>query len=112
MQKKLCIAQLFSVSKKSVTFLRAEKRHIFCEAYALQKISLRSSKSLIAQAYLMAIIHFEAGLFSLRLGHGAALTCPRHVIHSRAAASLPLKLPRCAVIFPRQRRFFDSLVII
>ena len=26
---------------------------------------------------------------SLRLGHGAALTCPRHVIHSRAAASLP-----------------------
>ena len=26
---------------------------------------------------------------SLRLGHGAALTCPRHVIHYRAAASLP-----------------------
>ena len=26
---------------------------------------------------------------SLRLGHGAALTCPRHVIHARAAASLP-----------------------
>ena len=26
---------------------------------------------------------------SLRLGHGAALTCHRHVIHSRAAASLP-----------------------
>ena len=25
MQKKLCNAQLFSVSKKSVTFLRAEK---------------------------------------------------------------------------------------
>ena len=57
----------------------------------------------------MAIIQFEAGLFSLRLGHGAALTCPRHVIHSRAAASLPLKLPRCAVIFPQQHRFFDSL---
>ena len=33
----------------------------------------------------MAIIQFEEGLFSLRLGHGAALTCPRHVIHSRAA---------------------------
>ena len=26
---------------------------------------------------------------SLRIGHGAALTCPRHVIHYRAAASLP-----------------------
>ena len=34
-------------------------------------------------------IVFEAGLFSLRLGHGAALTCPRHVIHYGAAASLP-----------------------
>ena len=39
---------------------------------------------------------------SLRLGHGAALTCPRHVIHSRAAASLPSRgakaesLPRSA----------------
>ena len=30
---------------------------------------------------------------SLRLGHGAALTCHRHVIHYRAAAALPLKLP-------------------
>ena len=27
--------------------------------------------------------------FSLRLGHLAALTCHRHVIHSREAASLP-----------------------
>ena len=26
---------------------------------------------------------------SLRLGHGAALTCHRHVIHYRAAAALP-----------------------
>ena len=42
-------------------------------------------------------IKFEAGLFSLRLGHGAALTCHRNVIHSRAADSLPLKLPRCSV---------------
>ena len=43
-------------------------------------------------------IKFEAGLFSLRLGHGAALTCHRNVIHSRAADSLPLKLPRCTVV--------------
>ncbi len=57
----------------------------------------------------MAIIQLEAGLFSLRLGHGAALTCHWHVIHSRAAASLPLKLPRYAVVFVRQHRFFDSL---
>ena len=59
----------------------------------------------------MAIIQLEAGLFSLRLGHGAALTCHRHVIHSRAAASLSLKLPRCAVVFTQQHRFFDSLRI-
>ena len=31
----------------------------------------------------------DADSVSLRLGHGAALTCPRHVIHYRAAASLP-----------------------
>ena len=67
------------------------------------------SKKPMAQAFLMAIIQLEAGLFSLRLGHGAALTCHRHVIHSRAAASLPLKLPRCAVVFTQQHRFFDSL---
>ena len=30
-----------------------------------------------------------AASVSLRLGHGAALTCHRHVIHYRAAASLP-----------------------
>ena len=74
-----------SVSKKSMTFLHAEKRHIFCEAQASRKISLRSSKSLIAQAFLMAIIQFEEGL-------------------------APLKLPRCAVIFPQQHGFFDSLM--
>ena len=43
-------------------------------------------------------IKFEAGLFSLRLGHGAALTCHRHVIHYRSAALLPLALPRGSVI--------------
>ena len=31
----------------------------------------------------------QADSVSLRLGHGAALTCHRHVIHYRAAASLP-----------------------
>ena len=31
----------------------------------------------------------KAASVSLRLGHGAALTCHRHVIHYRAAASLP-----------------------
>ena len=36
--------------------------------------------------------------FSLRLGHGAALTRHRRVIHSRAAASLPLVLPRSSII--------------
>ncbi len=50
-------------------------------------------KALMYQAFLRRFIQFEAGLFSLRLGHGTALTCPRHVIHSRAAASLPSSSP-------------------
>ena len=44
----------------------------------------------------MAIIQFEAGSFSLRLGHGAALTCPRHVIHYRTYTSLPPHTPPAA----------------
>ena len=54
-------------------------------------------------------IKFEAGLFSLRLGHGTALTCHRHVIHYRAAAALPLKLPRCSLIRALLHMFFDRL---
>ena len=46
---------------------------------------------------------------SLRLGHGAALTCHRHVIHYRAAAALPLKLPRCSLIRALLHMFFDRL---
>ncbi len=44
----------------------------------------------------MAIIQFEAGPFSLRLGHGAALTCLRHVIHYRTYTSLPPHTPPAA----------------
>ena len=51
-----------SVSKKPMAFLHASKRHIFCENKFSRKISLRSSKSLMAQAFLMAIIQLEAGL--------------------------------------------------
>ena len=50
------------VKKVADFFDTLQKRHIFCEAQASQKISLRSSKSLIAQAFLMAIIQLEAGL--------------------------------------------------
>ncbi len=62
------------------------------------KMPLRP-KALTYQVFLRRFIQFEAGLFSLRLGHGTALTCPRHVIHSRAAASRPLKLPCCSVFY-------------
>ena len=96
------------IKKATGVFDTLHKRHIFCENKFSRKISLRSSKSPY-RTFLMAIIQLEVGLFSLRLGHGAALTCHRHVIHSRAAASLPLKLPRCADIFPQQHSFFDSL---
>ena len=54
----------------------------------------------------MAINPITSGaFFSLRLGHVAALTCPRHVIHYRAAASLPLVLPCCSIIFRSQHSF-------
>ena len=76
--------------KKVRDFFARYKRHIFYENKFSRKISLRSSKSLMAQAFLMAIIQLEAGLFSLRLGHGAALICHRHIIHYRTATSLPL----------------------
>ena len=95
--------------KKVRDFFARYKRHIFYKNKFSRKISLRSSKSLMAQAFLMAIIQLEAGLFSLRLGHGAALTCHRHVIHYRAAAALPLKLPRCSLIRALLHMFFDRL---
>ena len=43
-----------------------------------------------------------ADSLSLRLGHGAALTCHRHVIHYRAAASLPKRGAKGAVRPVRQ----------
>ena len=96
----------FKHFKKTMFLKRLKLRHIFCENKSSRKISLRSSKSPY-RTFLMAIIKNEAGLFSLRLGHGAALTCHWHVIHFRAAASLPLKLPRCAVIFTQQHSFLQ-----
>ena len=66
----------------------------------------RHQKRLINQAFLMAIDLITSGaFFSLRLGHAAALTCPRHVIHYRAAASLPLELSCCSIIFLLQHSF-------
>ncbi len=99
--------RLFSACQKSLClFCTLQKRHIFCENRFSRKISLRSSKSLINQAFLMAINPISSGaFFSLRLGHAAALTCPRHVIHYRAAASLPLELPCCSIIFLLQHSF-------
>ena len=43
----------------------------------------------------------NADSVSLRLGHGAALTCHRHVIHYRAAASLPKRGAK-AISFPHR----------
>ena len=45
---------------------------------------------------------------SLRLGHGAALTCHRHVIHYRAAASLPKRGAKGAVQLLRQCETFAA----
>ena len=45
-------------------FARFKKRHIFCENRFSRKISLRSSKSLINQAFLMAINPISSGAFA------------------------------------------------
>ena len=59
---------LFSVSKKSMAFLtRFKTRHIFRENSFSQKISLRSSKSLTNQAFLMAIYPIRGGPCPLEL---------------------------------------------
>ena len=47
--------------KSQWLFCTLQIRHIFCEAYASRKISLRSSKSPY-RTFLMAMIHLEAGL--------------------------------------------------
>ena len=47
---------------------------------------------------------------SLRLGHGAALTCPRHVIHYRAAASLPKRGAKGAVQPLRQSQILAAIL--
>ena len=59
----------------------------------------------------MATIKLEAGSFSLRLGHGAALTCPQHVIHYRTDTSLPPHTPPAAYwILPIAPIFPSSLL--
>ena len=50
--------------------------------------SAQRYRSELQMASFSLITRF-AGAVSLRLGHAAALTCPRHVIHLRGAASLP-----------------------
>ena len=46
----------------------------------------------------------NADSVSLRLGHGAALTCHRHVIHYRAAASLPKRCSKRPPTTPNSSR--------
>ena len=54
--------------KKSPTFfIRFKTRHIFCENSFSQKTSLCSSKSLIPQAFLMAIYPIRGGHRPLEL---------------------------------------------
>ena len=54
--------------------------------------------------FCVFIVHEEGPSVSLRLGHAAALTCPRHVIHSRGAASLLLEL--LPLLYGRKRVLF------
>ena len=74
------------VKKVCDFFARFKKRHIFCENKFSRKISLRSSKSLMNQAFLMAIIRLRAG-------------------------PLPPRAPLLRLRFSSAAYFFDSLKI-
>ena len=64
-------------------------RHLFLLQASLWSFALQSSGTFSAVNIIQ--LYFENVLtpVSLRLGHAAALTAPRAVIHYRVAASLP-----------------------
>ena len=92
------VAGLFSVSKKSVTFLHASKTPQFLRKKVFTKNLATLVKKPVPDVFDGYNLITSGAFFSLRLGHAAALTCPRHVIHYRVAASLPLVLPCYSII--------------
>jgi len=103
------VAGLFSVSKKSVTFLHASKTPHFLRKQVFTKNLATLVKKSVPDIFDGYNLITSGAFFSLRLGHAAALTCPRHVIHYRAAASLPLELPCCSIIFHLQYSFSTAI---
>ena len=99
----------FSVLKKSVTFLHASKTPHFLRKQVFMKNLATLVKKSVPDIFDGYNLITSGAFFSLRLGHAAALTCPRHVIHYRAAASLPLKLPCCSIIFHLQYSFSTAI---
>ena len=76
------------VKKVCDFFTRFKKRHIFCENKFSRKISLRSSKRLINQAFLMAINLITSGALFLAAAR------------SRRGSDMP---PACHSLLPRRR---------
>ena len=103
------VAGLFSVSKKSVTFLHASKTPHFLRKQVFTKNLATLVKKSVPDIFDGYSLITSGAFFSLRLGHAAALACPRHVIHYRAAASLPLELPCCSIIFHLQYSFSTAI---
>ena len=75
---------VLSACQKSLwLFCTLKKRHIFCENKFSQKISLRSSKSLINQAFLMAINPISSGAFAPSSSPAALLSFICSIVFQR-----------------------------
>ena len=91
------IADNISARKKVCDFFHASKRHIFCENKFSRKISLRSSKSLINQAFLMAINPISSGAFAPSSSPAALLSFFCSIVF-RQPGSAPVG--RCPFLVP------------
>ena len=73
--------------------LYAQKERLRGEPYSLclcKRLRDAEGEKKLLSFTVNPSVSLAADSLSLRLGHGAALICHRHIIHYRAATSLPL----------------------
>ena len=87
------------VKKVCDFFARFKKRHIFCENKFSRKISLRSSKSLINQAFLMAINPISSGAFAPSSSPAALLSFFCSIVFRQPESSLSAAFLLTFVLF-------------
>ena len=103
-QKGTCFLASASACQKSLwLFCTLQKRHIFCENRFSRKISLRSSKSLINQAFLMAINPISSGAFAPSSSPAALLSFFCSIVFRQPVTKAP-PLGRAFVHFSVKQR--------